>query len=139
MIKGKASSYGDAADMRAYQKALVTLLRAGVPQKEAEARARKVGDPGIGWADNVVSDPNGVLWVALPYEDWQAKWKTKANAHRKHLLVTIKGKTVRCVLGDTMPHKANIKNGAVIDLAPAVQKAFGLQPPFMVDCSWEWA
>lgn len=138
MIKGKASSYGDAADIAAYQRCLITLLKAGIPQKEAEARARKVGDPGVGWSDNKMSDTSP-LWVALPYEDWQAKYKTKANAHQKKVLVTIGGKSLVCTLGDTMPHKANITNGAVIDLGPGAQKAFGLKPPFMVDCTWEWA
>lgn len=138
MIHGKASSYGDTQDMIAYQHALVVFLRAGYSQRDAEARARKVGDPGIGWCDNVLSDTS-IPWVALPYEDWQAKFSTKSKAHRARVRVTIKGKTVVCLLGDTMPHKRSITNGAVIDLAPGAQAAFGLAAPFLVPCCWEWA
>ena len=137
MITGKASSYGDAKDMADYQRALISFLRAGDPQKVAEAKARKVGDPGIGWCDHALSNP-AEPWVALPYEDWQAKFKTKSKAHKAKVAVTIKGKTVICWLGDTMPHKANIKNGAVIDLAPGAQAAFSLKPPFLVAASWKW-
>lgn len=138
MITGYATSYGDTADMLAYQNALVSFLKSGMPQKEAEAKARRVGDPGIGWADNVLSDTS-VPWVALPYEDWQARYGTKAKAHKAKVKVTINGKTVVCLLGDTMPHKANITNGGVIDLAPGAQTAFGLRAPFKVKASWEWA
>jgi hypothetical protein len=138
MIKGLASSYGDTADMVAYQRALVTLLRAGHPQAEAEALARKVGDPGIGWADNVLSDAS-IPWVALPYEQWLSKWGSKSRAHKKPLLVTIRGVTHTCILGDTMPHEAHIANGAVIDLAPGAQAAFHLTAPFLVPVSWQWA
>jgi len=138
MTTGYATSYGDTADMRDYQNALISFLKSGMPQKEAEAQARKVGDPGIGWRDNVLSDTS-VPWVALPYEDWQARYGTKAKAHKAKVKVTISGKTVVCLLGDTMPHKANIANGGVIDLAPGAQAAFGLQPGFKVRASWEWA
>ena len=136
-MKGLASSFADHQDNLVYQRALITHLRGGASQELAEARARKVGDPGVGWVDNDLHD--GQPWIALPYEDWQTKWGTKRKAHRKPVLVMIKGKTVRCLLGDTMPHKANIRNGAVIDLAPGAQEAFGLTAPFLVPCSWEWA
>ena len=137
-MKGKASSYGDTQDMADYQAALVYGLRMGLSQNDAEARARKVGDPGIGWMDNVLSDP-ATPWVAVPYEAWHSKWGSKKKAHKRPINVTINGKTVRCILGDTMPHLANIKNGAVIDLAPGAQCAFGLRPPFLVAASWDWA
>ena len=138
MITGYATSYGDCADMAAYQRSLVSFLKLGMPQREAEAKARKVGDVGIGWADNVLSDTS-VPWIALPYEDWQAKFGTKAKAHRAKVKVTIGIKERICLLGDTMPHKANITNDGVIDLAPGAQAAFGLRAPFKVRASWEWA
>jgi hypothetical protein len=138
MIKGKASSYGDAKDMADYQRALVSFLRAGYSQRVAEAKARKVGDPGIGWCDNVLSDTR-TPWVALPVEDWKGRFGTKAKAHKARVRVTIGKRTVVCILGDTMPHRSNITNGAVIDLAPGAQAAFGLFPPFLVPCEWEWA
>jgi len=137
MITGKASSFADLADVAAYRRALVSFLRAGYNQAQAEAKARKVGDPGVGWCDNDLS--NSTPWVALPYEDWQAKYGTKAKAHNAKVAVTIGGKTVICRLGDTMPHKQDIHTGAVIDLAPGAQAAFGLRAPFLVPASWEWA
>ena len=138
MPQGFATSYADTKDMAAYQAALVLGLRMGLSQAKAQEAARKVGDPGIGWMDNVLSDPN-TAWVAVPYEMWHDRWGTKKNAHLRKLWVTINGKTVLCTLGDTMPHLANITNGAVVDLAPGAQRAFGLKAPFKVECSWAWA
>ena len=48
------------------------------------------------------------------------------------MAVTFLGRTVIGELRDTMPHKANIKNGAGIDLNPGFAKAFGVRPPFML-------
>ena len=137
MTTGYATSYGDTQDRQDYQRALIAHLRAGLTQKRAEALARKVGDPGIGWVNNDLLD--GQPWVALPYEDWQAKYGTKRKAHKAKVRVTIGKQTHDCILGDTMPHKANIKNGAVIDLAPGAQKAFNLKAPFKVKAKWQWA
>lgn len=136
-VKGKASSYGDTKDQLAYQRALIAHLRSGASQARAEALARKVGDPGIGWSDNTLSDLT-VPWVALRYEDWQERWGSKGKAHKKKVLVTINGKTVTCYLGDTMPHKSEMKTKAVVDLAPGAQAAFGLKAPFLVDAEWTW-
>lgn len=137
MIKGYSTSYGDKQDREAYNRALIAHLRSGLTQEQAEARARKVGDPGIGWCGNDLLD--GKPWVALPFEDWKAKFGTKAKAHRAKVRVVIGKREVICILGDTMPHKAHIKDGGVIDLAPGAQEAFGLKAPFKVQASWEWA
>lgn len=123
--------------MAAYQRALVSGLRSGLSQAAAESAARKVGDPGIGWADNLLSDPE-TPWVAVPYEHWQNKWGTKRAAHGKKLAVTIAGRRVVCILGDTMPHMNDITNGAVIDLAPGAQRLFGITAPAMVPVTWKW-
>lgn len=135
---GKASSFADTRDVAAYRRALVSFLKAGFSQSRAEAKARKVGDPGIGWVDNDVATES-VPWVALPYEDWQARYGTKGKAHRAKVAVTIGNQTEICILGDTMPHKAETHTGAVIDLAPGAQKIFGLRAPFMVPVTWRWA
>jgi hypothetical protein len=38
-----------------------------------------------------------------------------------------------------LPHRANIENGAGIDLNPGFAKAFGLHPPFLIPgVRWEW-
>jgi hypothetical protein len=123
-----ASSFADPKDVAAYKKAIA----AG----KSEAEALKVGDNGIGkWGDNTARDD--VPMCALPPEDWMAKWGKDARG--KKVSVTYKGKTVIGELRDTMPHKANIKNGAGIDLNPGFAKAFNITPPFMLkDVQWEW-
>jgi hypothetical protein len=72
---------------------------------------------------------------ALPPE----KWKPFGNAARgKKVLVKCGGKQVICELRDTMPHEANITNGAGIDLNPAAWKALGHTPPVSLRATWEW-
>ncbi|HEX7723701.1 MAG TPA: hypothetical protein VF397_16185 [Pyrinomonadaceae bacterium] len=118
-----ASSFADPKDVAAYKKAIA--------QGKTEAQALKVGDNGIGaWGDNTATED--VAMCALPPEDWKAKWGSGQNARGKKVSVTYKGKTVIGELRDTMPHKANIKNGAGIDLNPGFAKAFNVTPPFML-------
>ena len=126
-----ASSFADPADIAAYKKAIA----AG----KTEAEALKVGDNGIGkWGDDTTRE-DVPIW-ALPPEDWEGKWGKGDTARGKKVAVTYKGKTVIGELRDTMPRKANIKNGAGIDLNPGFAKAFGVRQPFMLkDVTWEWA
>src|ERR1041385_4447173 len=123
-----ASSFADPKDVAAYKKAIA--------EGKTEAEALRIGDNGIGtWGDNTARDD--VPMCALPPEDWQAKWGN--NARGRKVSVTYKGKTVIGELRDTMPHKANIKNGAGIDLIPGFAKAFNVKPPFMLKgVQWEW-
>lgn len=125
-----ASSFADLKDVAAYKKAIA--------QGKTQAEAFKIGDNGIGkWGDNTARDDAPMC--ALPPEDWIAKWGIGHTARGKKVSVTLKGKTVIGELRDTMPHKANIKNGAGIDLNPGFAKAFGLVPPFLLrDVKWEW-
>lgn len=125
-----ASSFADAQDVTAYKNAIA--------QGKTEAEARKIGDNGIGkWGDSTARDD--VPMCALPPEDWVLKWGAGITARGKKVAVTFKGKTVIGELRDTMPHKANIKNGAGIDLNPGFAKAFGVRPPFMLSgVKWEW-
>jgi hypothetical protein len=125
-----ASSFADPKDVAAYRKAIA--------QGKSEKDALKVGDNGIGvWGDNTARDD--VPMCALPPEDWQAKWGSGQKARGKKVSVTYKGKTVIGELRDTMPKKANIKNGAGIDLNPGFAKAFNVTPPFMLkNVQWEW-
>ena len=55
------------------------------------------------------------------------------------MLVEVNNQVIRAELQDTMPHKANITNGAIIDLNPAACSALGLTPPVMVPVRWRWA
>lgn len=69
----------------------------------------------------------------MPQEVWEEKWGTKGAACGKKVAVTCAGKTVVGERRDTMPHLANIKSGAGIDLNPSFAKAFGLEQPFMTE------
>ena len=122
---GKASSFADPADVRAFRRCK--------QEGKSDQQCFKVGDNGIGkWgADTTAARP----MVALPREDW---------AHLPHpsgtrVIVEANGQSVEAELQDTMPARANITNGAIIDLNPAAAAALGLTPPFMVKARWRWA
>jgi len=130
MPKVIASSFADPKDVAAYKRAIA--------QGKSENDAKKVGDNGIGcWGDNTALDD--MPMCALPPEDWLAKWGSSLKARGKKIGVTYGGKAVIGELRDTMPHKANITNGAGIDLNPGFAKAFGLVQPFMLPVEWDWA
>jgi hypothetical protein len=125
-----ASSFADLKDLAAFQHAKALGW--------SDKRAFSVGDNGIGaWGDLTARDD--VAMCALPPEDWLAKWQSAPVARGQRVSVTYKGQTVIGELRDTMPHKANITNGAGIDLNPGFAKAFGVTPPFMLsDVGWNW-
>lgn len=127
--KVKASSFADRQDVSAFRhcKAL-----GGTDQE-----CFKKGDNGVGFTGLDCTDEN-IAYCALPPEKWKPRFGDARTATGKAVNVTIGGKTVQCYIGDTMPHEANITNGAGIDLAPGAQKAFGLHAPFMVDAEWSW-
>jgi hypothetical protein len=122
----KASSFADPADVRAFKRC---KLNGGSDQE-----CFKLGDNAVGaWGDST-EEGTGPS-VALPPEDWQP-----FPDHRfKKVEVRYGDKTVIALLKDTMPHKANIKNGAGIDMNPDTCAALGLTPPVMVKASWRWA
>jgi hypothetical protein len=126
----KASSFADLADLAAFQHAKALGW--------SDARAFKVGDNGIGaWGDLTARDD--IPMCALPPEDWLAKWGNAASARGQKVSVTYKAQIVIGELRDTMPHRANITNGAGIDLNPGFAKAFGVKAPFMLDdVEWNW-
>ncbi len=124
----KASSFADPADVAAFKKCKA--------QGKTDTQCFKVGDNGIGFAGDDCTGPTPMC--ALPQEDWKERWGTKANARLKPVVVTANGRTVVCLLGDTMPKRANITNGAGIDLSPAAVKAIGKSPPLMISATWIW-
>lgn len=125
-ISGWATSFADPADVARFRR----CKNAG----GSDNQCFKSGDNGIGlWGDRTTGS---VPMVALPREDWEHL----GNAARgKKVAVTIGGRTVIAELRDTMPHKANITNGGVIDLNPAALKAFGFTPPIKKWATWRWA
>lgn len=124
-----ASSFADPADVVAYKE----CLKSGKTAKQCLAG----GDNGIGrWGDDTtVAKPI----CALPPDDWLAKWRTGSIARGKKIELSFNDKKVICELRDTMPARANITNGAGIDLNPGAANALGLKPPFMQpNVSWRW-
>lgn len=128
--KGFASSFADLADVRAFKRAKAKGM--------SDQEAFRYGDNGIGcFGDDVTTLK--IPYVAVPPDDMVERWGSVKAAKHKPVLVTINGVTHRCIVGDRMPWRKNIRNKAVIDLAPGAQAAFGLKPPFMVPASWVWA
>lgn len=122
---GKASSFADPADVRAFKKCKA--------QGKSDQECFKVGDNGIGkWGTDTTQNRP---MCALPREDWAHLAKPAGT----RVVVEANGRTITCELQDTMPAKANIKNGAIIDLNPAACAALGLTPPIMVNARWRWA
>lgn len=121
----KASSFADPADVRRFRACKAT--------GKTDMQCFAVGDNGVGkWGDDTtVNRP----MVALPPEDWQHL----KNPRGARVEVVANGRTVICELRDTMPRRANIKNGAGIDLNEAACRAIGLKPPIMTKATWKWA
>lgn len=123
----KASSFADPDDIAGFRRCK--------SQGNSDQVCFGKGDNGIGkWGDDC-SEGSGPR-CALPPEDWQP---LGANARGAKVLVKANGQEVVCELRDTMPHLANIRNGAGIDLNPDACKALGLHPPVMVNATWQWA
>lgn len=126
--KVRASSFADPADVEAFRKCK--------KQGGTDMQCFKVGDNGIGlWGHDTTTD---TPMCALPRDIWVIKYGSVQNAKGRKVIVSANGNTVTCLLGDTMPRLANIKNGAGIDLNPGAAKALGLKPPFMVQAAWQW-
>ncbi len=121
-----ASSFADPADVRAFKR----CKQNGGSDQECF----KVGDNAVGaWGDSTEEGTGPA--VALPPEDWQ---KFGKDARGKKVELQYASKIVTALLKDTMPHKANIRNGAGIDMNPDTCKALGLTPPVMTRVSWRW-
>lgn len=130
MKTGFASSFADPADVAAFKKCKA--------QGKSDQECLKAGDNGLGcYGDSMINDL--VPYVAVPPDDMIERWSSVLAAKHKPVNVTIDGKTHTCLVGDRMPWRKNIKNGAVIDLAPGAQKLFKLKAPFMIKASWDWA
>lgn len=122
----KATSFADPADVAAFRR----CINSGRTERECFA----VGDNGVGlWGDDTTA---GRPMCALPREDWEERWSDAARG--KLVRVTCGDKSADCELRDTMPRRANIRNGAGIDLNPAACSALGLRPPLYTTVSWAW-
>jgi len=123
-----ASSFADPADVAAFRRC---KARGGTDQE-----CFKTGDNGIGlWGDDTTGQ---IPMCALPPEDMIERWGAIDAARRKKVYVSANARDVVCLVTDRMPHRANIKNGAGMDLNYAACSALGLTPPVMVRAIWNW-
>jgi hypothetical protein len=131
-----ASSFADPADVRAFRKWYLIYIGDGKSPAEAERLAFAKGDNGIGcWGDTCTGlSP----MCALPPEDMLERWGSIDAARHRPVEVACNGRSVVCTLADRMPHRANIKNGAGIDLNPGACEILNLRPPVMVRAAWRW-
>ena len=120
-----ASSFADPADVRAFKRC---KDKGGTDQE-----CFKVGDNAVGAWGESTAEGTGPC-VALPPEDWSIM----PDFRSKQVEVQYGEKSVLAKLKDTMPHRANIKNGAGIDMNPDTCRALGLEPPVMAKVKWRW-
>lgn len=123
----KATSFADPADVRAFQRCK--------DQGRSDQSCFAVGDNGVGkWGDDCKagSGPS----CALPPEFWS---QFGAAARGKLVHITHGEKSIVAALRDTMPHLANITNGAGIDLNPDACEALGISVPAEARVTWQWA
>jgi hypothetical protein len=120
-----ASSFADPADVRAFKRCK--------DNGGSDQECFKVGDNAVGkWGDSTAEGTGPSC--ALPPEDWQSF----SPARGKKVEVKKGAFAAIATLKDTMPHRANIKNGAGIDMNPDLCRALGLEPPVMTKVSWRW-
>lgn len=120
-----ASSFADPPDVARFRQC---KLAGGSDQ-----HCFTVGDNGIGkWGDDCAT---GDPLVALPPEYWA---QFGADARLKLIDLQIDSHILLVRLGDTMPHLANIHNGAGIDCNPGTVAAAGLHRDIMTPAAWRW-
>lgn len=123
-----ASSFADPRDVDRFEQCKA--------QGHSDGYCFRKGDNGIGaWGHNTAQEHTPM--VALPRDDWKAAGK---RGGAEVLLRYKGGPAHHVILGDTMPWKKNIENGAGIDLNPAALALFGLRAPVLKDgFEWTWA
>lgn len=125
---GKASSFADPADIRAFDHCKA--------QGKSDQECFKTGDNGIGcWGDNT-REGSGAC-CAIQGQHMIEKWGSRDAAKHKDVVLTINDQTHTIPVKDRLTD--NSPNGAVIDLNPDACALYGLTPPLMVECEWKWA
>lgn len=121
----QASSFADPADIRAFKK----CKGKGYSDEHCFA----VGDNGLGYWDDSTVEGTGnscALHKSLLREKFGDDWRKKAR--NSQVRVTVQNKSALCFVRDIC--------GKVdrIDLNPDAVRALGMEPPILVDASWEW-
>lgn len=124
---GKASSFADPADIASFLHCKA--------QGKSDQECFKVGDNGIGQWDDNTKEGSGPC-CAVPGSRMVERWGSRDAAKHKMIRVTINGKSVEMPLKDRQSE--HLESGAIIDLNPDAGALFGLKPPFLVQCSWQW-
>lgn len=120
-----ASSFADPADVRAFKKCKAE------PGNKTDVQCFRVGDNGIGQFGQITAQEHTPM-VAVHKKDMIAKWGSVAGAAHREVEVTVNKRTFRARVED------RISAPGRIDLNPACAKLAGLQPPFVVPCTWRW-
>jgi len=123
-FKCEASSFADPADLRAFNRCKAT--------GKSDLACFAVGDNGIGQFGKITSQET-IPMIAVHKTAMVAKWGTIAGAAHKRVRVSANGRTIEATVEDRISALGRI------DLNPACAKLLGLNPPFTVPCSWEWA
>ena len=127
IYKGKASSFADPADIKAFKRCKA--------EGKTDQECFKVGDNGIGAFGDSTVEGTGPC-CAIPGSKMIARWGSKDAARFKEISVSANGKSAVVKVKDRLPE--NSPNGAIIDLNPDAGALLGLTPPFLVPCTWSW-
>lgn len=119
----KASSFADPEDVKAF-------LRCKAEGK-SDVACFAVGDNGIGQFGKITAQDD-IPMIAVNHADMVARWGSEAGSAHRPVEVFVNGKTFNATVED------RISAPGRIDLNPACAKLAGLQPPFVVPCTWKW-
>jgi len=122
-IKGTASSFADPADVLSFKQCKA--------KGKSDQACFKVGDNGVGQFGKITAQAHTPM-VAIHKDDMIAKWGSVNAAAHRLVRVTANGKSVDAAVEDRLGVAGRI------DLNPAAAKELGLNPPFLVKCTWNW-
>ena len=127
MKTGLATSFATPSDFQAY-----ALAKA---QGKSEKEALAIGDNCIGCYGDKTNGSQA--YCAIPPEHMIQYWGSVAAAKHQRVLVSCGKRSCVALIGDVMPHLANIRNGAIIDMNPALCRGLGLPcENVLVTVSW---
>jgi hypothetical protein len=118
-----ASSFADPKDLEDFKKCKAR----GKTDKECF----KIGDNGIGKFGKLTAQTTTPM-VAVHPSDAKKRWGSMDAAAHRMVRVTVDNKSVEASVEDQLGVAGRI------DLNPASAKKLELNPPFTVNCTWEW-
>jgi hypothetical protein len=122
-FKAVASSFADPKDLEDFKKCKA--------QGKSDKECFKVGDNGIGKFGKLTAQTTTPM-VAVHPSDEKKKWGSMDAAAQRMVRVTVDNKSVEASIEDQLSVAGRI------DLNPASAQKLGLNPPFTVNCTWEW-